>query len=80
MSDGERMATYSTNSDVPDLGMYKRLGYFQPLPTTLHLWNQLAIAKATGNRNEVSKLSDQIRRMTIEAKRNGANEAHAVRA
>lgn len=46
-------------------------GYIQPIPATADLWRQLAIAKAAENRREMGRLSDAIRRATIDAKRQG---------
>jgi len=44
-------------------------GYIQPIPATADLWRQLAIAKAAKDRREIGRLSDAIRRATIDAKR-----------
>lgn len=44
-------------------------GYIQPLPQTAELWRQLATAKAQRDYAAMGKLSDAIRRATVEAQR-----------
>lgn len=46
----------------------KRGGYIQPTPETAAMWRQLADAKARGDRNEMARLTEAIRTVTI---RNG---------
>lgn len=48
----------------------KAAGYFQPMPETQALWDELAIAKARRDRNQISALTDKIRRQTMEILRN----------
>jgi len=44
-------------------------GYVKPIPETQALWQELKIAKANKDWPLVGKLSDKIRRATVEAKR-----------
>jgi len=44
----------------------KTTGYFQPMPETQALWDALAQAKKTGDRDAMGKLSGQIQRASVE--------------
>ena len=54
----------------------KTTGYYQPLPETRELWQQLTEAKAAGDRELMGKLSGQIQRATVEVQRD--NRQHAA--
>lgn len=49
-------------------------GFIQPGPKTQHLWDQLNAAKAAGDRDTVGKLTQEIRKISLELLKAGERE------
>ena len=52
----------------------KTNGYIIPGPKTEHLWEKIRLAKASGDREEVGRLTQEIRKVSVDLIRAGELE------